>query len=184
MGNKKCENCNTLNSEVSKYCSQCGYTLPKTVSDNNIVNEEKVRKPENKRKIVPIVVGILTFFIAFYFTQQLFNNSNSFDDVLMQTASEMNKNCPFMIDQETQLDNTHALPNNVFQYNYTLINLEKQNVDIDQIKSYLEPKILNNVKSDPNMKVFREKEVTINYNYKDKHGDFILLISATPEKYK
>jgi hypothetical protein len=39
----------------------------------------------------------------------------------MAAANELNKSCLMMVDQDTRLDNAVALPENVFQYNYTLI---------------------------------------------------------------
>ena len=42
---------------------------------------------------------------------------------MMAAASEINKTCPIMVDQYTQLDNALALPDNSFQYNYTLIDI-------------------------------------------------------------
>jgi len=102
----------------------------------------------------------------------------------MKTASEINKSCPMMIDSDTRLDNAISLPSNIFQYNYTLVNMEKETIDIDMLKGYLEPNITNFVRTNPDMKFQREKKVTVNYYYKDKNGNYLFKISVTPEQYE
>jgi len=89
-----------------------------------------------------------------------------------------------MIDQYTRLDNAMALPNNSFQYNYTLINIDKSEVNLDTVKKYIEPNIINNVKTNPDLKIYRENKTTMIYNYRDKNGIFVVRIAVTPEMYK
>jgi hypothetical protein len=89
-----------------------------------------------------------------------------------------------MVDSETRLDNAISLPKNIFQYNYTLINVDKASVDTVEMRNFLEPTITNFVKTNPQMKFQRDHETTMNYYYKDKAGAFLITISVTPEKYK
>ena len=88
-----------------------------------------------------------------------------------------------MIDQETRLDNVIALPDNVLQYNYTMVNKEKEAIDINGLQKYIEPVVLNNMKTNPDMKAYRENRTTMTYSYKDKNGVFLFKISITPEMY-
>jgi len=89
-----------------------------------------------------------------------------------------------MVDQETRLDNAIALPENSLQYNYTLVNIESTEVNPDTVKKYIEPGIINLVKSSPDMKIYRDNKTTIIYNYRDKNGVFILKLVVTPEMYQ
>jgi hypothetical protein len=102
---------------------------------------------------------------------------------MMEAASELNKTCPFMVDKDTRLDNAAALPGNIFQYNYTLVNLDKSEVNVDTVKKYVEPGLINNVKTSPGLKVYRDNKVTMAYNYRDKNGVFVLKITVTPDLY-
>jgi hypothetical protein len=102
----------------------------------------------------------------------------------MEIASELNKTCPVMVDAETRLDNTVALPDNVFQYNYTLVNMEKSSVDTMAIKNFLVPTVKNFVKTNPQMKYQRDHKTTLNYYYKDRVGLYLFLISITPDQYE
>jgi hypothetical protein len=184
MENVICENCGSDNTTKSKYCKECGHELPKVdiVTLENPVEEKKVVRGDNKKKILSSVVGVIAFFITYYAVQHFFFNS-SIDKDMMGVASELNKSCPVMIDSETRLDNTIALPDKVFQYNYTLVNVEKNQVDTISIKNYLEPNIVNQVKTNPQMQYQREHKWTLNYLYKDKKGLYILMVKVTPDKY-
>jgi hypothetical protein len=102
----------------------------------------------------------------------------------MKTASELNKSCPIMIDKETRLDNAIALPKKVFQYSYTLINIDRNLIDTVQLKEILEPQITNTVSTHPDMKMFRDKKITLKYYYKDMEGNYLCAIVITPDKYR
>lgn len=107
-----------------------------------------------------------------------------YDKVMMEYASELNKNCPIMIDNATRFDNATPLPGKIFQYNYTLVSMVKDSLNIDELKKYLEPSVINFVKSNPEMKTVRDNNVTINYSYRDKAGIFLFTISVSPDLYK
>jgi hypothetical protein len=177
-----CQHCEAENKATFKYCSSCGYELPK-VKTETLVNtiEEPQSKKRNKLKIPGLITGAIAFLISYYlFNQFVFV---SYDKVMMQTASELNKTCPIMVDSETRLDNTIALPDNVFQYNYTLINLSKEEADIEGLKSYLEPTIINFVRTNPQMQIQRDHKTTITYYYKDKEGNFLFDVKVSPDLY-
>lgn len=140
-------------------------------------------KNKNQKTAIGAAVGILLMVFAYNIVPYLKRGSASFDKVMMEVASEINASCPIMVDRETQLDNAIALPDNVFQYNYTLINVSEEEVHTDTIRKYIEPGIINTARTNPDMKVFRQNKVTLNYNYQDKNGVFLLKISVTPELY-
>lgn len=147
---------------------------------------EKIEPSDSsgKKKVnVAAIVGLIVGAGLIILVQQLFFKPPSYDETMMRAASELNKSCPMMVDQETRLDNAVSLPGNIFQYNYTLINIEKTAIDIDGLVSHLQPNIINNVKTNPDMKINRENKTTMAYSYKDKHGEFLFKISVTPDKY-
>jgi len=103
---------------------------------------------------------------------------------MLATATEINKNAPIVVDNDTRLDNCVALPGKIFQYNYTLINTEKSAVNVEEFRQYLSDRLINFVKTSPQMKFARDRDVSVNYNYSDKNGEFILAIKITPQDYK
>lgn len=185
MENAVCTNCETDNLSTVKYCKKCGYELPKYKQVSNI-NKEQDLKPVKKNKskfLLPTIAGIFSFFISFYAIDHFFFKTQSFDKVMMSIADEINKICPLMVDAETRLDNAIAIPPNSFQYNYTLINTTREMIDTLEMKKNLELYIINNIRTNPEMKLQREKKIDIIYYYKDKNGNYLFMICATPEKY-
>ena len=139
----------------------------------------------NAKQIIIAIVAILSFAIGKTSMDYLLKgNSNTLSEKYIQAANEVNKNCPMMLDKDTRLDNTIALPNNVFQYNYTLISFRKEEINVDQLKNDLRPSLLNNLKTNEQMNIFRTNKTTVNYYYKDKDGVFLFLIELQYEDYK
>jgi len=142
--------------------------------------EQTENKKLNSKTIVGIVVGIIVVVLV----QQLFFKSPSFEKKMTQAASEINKTCPVMLDKETRLENTASLPDNTFQYNYTLVHVIKDSIKIEPLQEYLKKYIVNNVKSNPGLKDFRDNKTTMAYYYKDKNGVLLFKITVTPGQYK
>jgi hypothetical protein len=181
---KNCSNCQAENDINSKYCSVCGFQLPITDSGNlkPEVEDLKAKKPKRKFDIKTFIGFIIGFIIMFFVTQSLFKPS--IDKQLAEFANEFNKTCPMNIDEYTTLKNVVALPNKTIQYNYVLVGMAKADVKIDTVKKYIFPGILQNVKSNPGMKLFRDNKVTLNYYYSDKNGEYVTQYIVKPEMYE
>lgn len=141
------------------------------------------KRIESRNKLIGIIVGLIVFYGVSYFVRTKFFGPPSLNKALMQAASEINKSCPMMADNMTRLDNVVAGTDKELQYNYTLISIDRATVDTNSFKKAVEPLLINNVRTMPSMKAFRDQEVTIIYSYKDKAGLFITRIVITPEKY-
>jgi len=132
-----------------------------------------------------IIVGVLFTMIGSAVGTKLgsglFNSDASIDKQLMQIASEFNKSCPIMVDKETRLNNVVASTGKTVIYNYTLVDLSLEQVKIPQLQDYIRPRAINNVKTSPDMKMFRDNKVTMVYRYSDKAGKFLCDIKVTPE---
>jgi hypothetical protein len=179
-----CSNCETENEINSKYCSTCGYKLS-IVENQNIkteVEQKKGIKPERKFNVKTFLGFIVGFIIMFFVTQSFFKPS--IDKQLAEFANEFNKTCPMNVDEYTTLKNVVALPNKTIQYNYVLVGIEKAEVKLDTVKKYIFPQVLQNVKTNPGMKLFRDNKVTINYSYSDQKGEFVTEYIVKPEMYE
>jgi acetyltransferase-like isoleucine patch superfamily enzyme len=198
---------NEVKSEYLIFCSNCNKKLENNYSDWSnrnsdktfedfkeiICTTEKFNKNTNKPKVKGLKywIGFTVAFAIFYAIGQLGGEKiaelfrkPAFDKALMEVAKEINKSCPIMVDNETRLDNSIALPDKVFQYNYTLISTLKDSIDIEVLKSYLEPNLKNFVKTNPDMQTMRENKTTLKYYYKDMNGSHILTITVRPEDYE
>lgn len=181
-----CSNCKSENTLKAKYCSNCGYELPKRqVEEPEIVIPEPAKSiSKTTKRNIGVAVGVILTFLVYYMIQQLVLSPMVIDKGAMNIASEINKSCPVMVDSETRLDNTIALPGKVFQYYYTLINYEKSQIDTLKMKSIIEPTIVNFVKTNPQLKYQRDNNWTLSYYYKDKNGSYTFSVLVTPAEYK
>jgi hypothetical protein len=179
-----CSNCEAENEINSKYCSVCGYKLP--ILENQKMKTEseqtKVTKPKRKFDLKTAIGFIVGFIIMFFVTQSFFKPS--VDKQLADFASEFNKNCPMNLDEYTTLKNAVALPNKTIQYNYILVGVDKSQINLDTIKKYVYPGVLQNIKTNPDMKLFRDSKVTFNYYYTDKNGVYVDKYVIRPEMYE
>jgi hypothetical protein len=135
-------------------------------------------------KYLMILIIILIGLIAIFRAKSILFNTLSIDEKNKTIADEINKNCPFIIDSETRLDNTSALPNNVFAYFYTLVNMQKDEIDTLNFKNAIKPTLIHSIKSHPDMKFQRKNQTTLSYNYRDRNGDFVLKLNIGPNDYK
>lgn len=142
-----------------------------------------MEKPKNNKKIVGASVGLTVGLIVYFLVKQFVFAPPSFDKVMMQAASKINESCPIMIDQDTRLDNVIALPDNILQYNYTLVHWVKDSIDLKAFEDHMQPMILNNVRTNPDLKIYRDNRTTMAYNYRDMNGEFITKISITADQY-
>lgn len=142
-----------------------------------------MKQKVNFKTAIGIVVG---FLIVLILQQIIFPKlfTPSIDSQLMHYANEINKNCPFMVDSETRLDNAVPGEDKTIYYNYTLINYNKKDINVARLNSTMKPQILNNIKTNPAMKPLRDYGVTFIYNYKDKNSVHITTIKYSPDDYQ
>lgn len=142
-----------------------------------------MKQGEKKQKTIKTLVGLVIGLGVMLIVQQVIFKP-SIDKVMLNVAMQMNESCPMMVDDETRLDNVVAMPGNIFQYNYTLIHVEKASADIDELTSYLQTSITNDVKTNPDLQIYRDNQTTMTYNYRDKNGKSLTVISVAPEDYE
>jgi hypothetical protein len=135
------------------------------------------------RKLM-ILGGILLCCIILVSAKIFLYKSSSPDKEVLKFVKEMNKTCPTMSDIETRLDKVAALEDNSLLFNYTLIYREKDSIAIGNLKQYMEPVILNKIRTSPTLSRYLNKNLTWIYSYNDKNGDFIFKITYTPEQFK
>ena len=125
--------------------------------------------------IVMIAAAILGYTAVSYLMRP---SAASFDKGLMAAASELNKTLPMMVDNETRFDSAVAGPGRMFFYSYTLVNMSGADVDPADFAAKMTPKLVNNYRTLPQMKTFRNNKVTLNYIYHDKDGVVITNIEV------
>lgn len=131
--------------------------------------------------ILSSIAGFIGALIAAIVTGHFM--SGGFDKVMMNVASDMNKTLPIMVDKATRLDNTIAGPGNKFSYFFSLVEFAKADVDIEHFRQKMRPKLIAAYRSSPQMKSFRDHNVVLDYQYRDKAGEFICNLVITTKDF-
>ena len=129
------------------------------------------------------IVTLLVSITLYLFVKQWKVKQLPFNEFMLETAKNINEDCPKMIDEHTRLDDVLAMPPNELVYNYTLVDIDMDDVNMNNVLPSLEAMLLKTVKENNDFKIFRENRTTITYRYFDKEGLFMVKIDVTPEKY-
>ncbi|MBM9545809.1 hypothetical protein JWG40_02180 [Leptospira sp. 201903074] len=139
----------------------------------------------SKKQTIIFSITLVISMIGFKFLFAHFGkHDNSFEDLLRSTANDINGNCPQTVDKDTRLDNVAVFPEKRFQYNYTLIAYSASEIDIPELEKNQFPAILSAIKSSPDMKLFRDNQVTLVYSYRDRMGKYIFSMEFKPSDYQ
>jgi len=115
------------------------------------------------------------------------NKEKTVDDDLKEVAANINKTTPQNLAAGVRLDSVSAQPGKIFRYNYTLTDDEKESVSPEQIETFKKTAkegALQVIKTSPEIKEFRDNDVTMVYTYYDRNGKATADFKITPEEYK
>lgn len=109
------------------------------------------------------------------------------DDDLKEVAANINKTAPQNLADGVRLDSVSAQPGKIFRYNYTLTDDVNESVTPEQIETFKKTAkegALQVIKTSPDIKEFRDNDVTMVYTYYDKNGKPTTDFKITPQEYK
>ncbi|MFD0976503.1 hypothetical protein [Salinimicrobium gaetbulicola] len=139
------------------------------------------KQASKKGNIIGFAVGAIAFALTYYGVQQIFKPD--MEKELKKVAVEINKQSPIQVDQLTRLDSASSKGKTNLIYYYTLLETERSEVNFDTVNKYIRSGIIESLKINPDVKVFRDNNITLDYNYFDRNGEFVTEISVTPEMY-
>ena len=99
-------------------------------------------------------------------------------------AVNLSASTPVMLDPYTQFDGASVTADNIFQYNYTILNTPDPEKMVNDMMVTMEDQMKEQFKTDANLRIFTENDVTIEYIYKNAEGQTIKTIIITPKDYK
>jgi hypothetical protein len=142
--------------------------------------EEKQRKRKLLiRKIIQIVAVVVLIIGA----QNYFGEDTRASKALNALVTKYNSACPAMISNDIRMDAVKSLPHNTFQYDFTLVRVQKESIDVEALKNNVEKEILNSSKTNTSLDAFRDNGSTVIYNYKDTAAKELFKITLTPAMY-
>ena len=139
---------------------------------------------KRKNLAARIVLALILLFILNFVIKNIFNTEASINDKLVKVANEINKHTPIIVDSMTRCDNVIALTGNKLQYNYTITNLEKKEIDTTILLSSVKEHMLNIIKTNPKVAFFRDNNVDFIASYSDKKGNYVCSALFSHNDYK
>jgi hypothetical protein len=108
---------------------------------------------------------------------------NEYDVKLAELAANMNKKMPVK-EGPYRMDSVGTRKGKVLVYNYTIMGSDKLKLDYLATKESIQKKIIENLKTNPKLKAFKENDVTLVYKYFDEHGIKQIVIELNSSIYK
>jgi hypothetical protein len=99
-------------------------------------------------------------------------------------VNSLNKRCPMIIDSTLILNNCVAIAGNRLHFNYQASKLSKDEVDTVSLMLDNRQQIINGIRTNPDMAVFKQNELYLTATYYDKTGNYICGVAVTPADYK
>lgn len=132
------------------------------------------------RKIV-FVLSIVSFSLFFI---QCNSNEKVLNKKLVEMALNLNESAPVMLDQYTRFEEASVTPQNIFRYRYTVLNTTNPDSLVENGLRSLRENIGREFSLNPDLRIFKENKVTIEYVYNDEEGRTIRSLQITPEDYQ
>jgi len=129
-----------------------------------------------------LVGGVIGYFLVSAVLEYRHSQS-PLDARLARVAANMNQQLPMMINPETRLDKVTAGPGSQLTCIFTLPNQDKSALDLPAFEKTIRQNLINNYKTNSSMDELRAAQVKLDYQYKDKHGEFISEIAVTPKDF-
>lgn len=142
-----------------------------------------VKKKFPTKLVVTIASALIVGTLSYFGVKSLMSKAISAVDV-PTLVQEMNGETPAMLDSESRLEQVVQVSDNSIQFDLTLVNFELGAADIQALTEVLKTEIVKGVKNSEQMKLFRDKQLTLIYNYKDKNGYSVTEIVVEPKDYE
>lgn len=103
---------------------------------------------------------------------------------LTKIAAEWNRSTPVALEAHTRFDSVGVTPDNVFQYYYTITNIDNPQELIASYKNEMLEKMDKMYATDRSLQFFVENGVTMEYIYRDTMQNVVDVIIIETDKYR
>jgi hypothetical protein len=127
---------------------------------------------------------ILSIVFSSILITQCDSDKKAINKKLTEMASNLNESAPVMLDDFTRFNNATVTSDNVFQYNYTVLNTQNPDSLIKEVESSLIKNIKLEFNTNPQLLFFKENNISIDYVYNDENNQVIRRIQIDSSNYK
>ena len=143
------------------------------------MEEKRIKRKLLIRKVFKIVTVVVLVSVAQYY----YTKNKSVGKELTELVTRYNNACPMMISNDIRMESVNTLPHNTIQYDFILVSVQKESIDVEALKKSVETEIIASSKTNPSLEAFRDNGSTVIYNYKDNSEKELFKITLTPEMY-
>ncbi|MDY9918356.1 hypothetical protein SAMN05216365_13627 [Porphyromonadaceae bacterium NLAE-zl-C104] len=115
---------------------------------------------------------------------QCTSNERALNKKLQEMATNLNESVPIMLDQYTRFEGASVTSDNKFRYQYTVLNTPNPDSLVENGLQSLKENIEKEFFSNPDLRIFKENNVVIEYVYNDENGRTIRSLQITPPDYQ
>jgi hypothetical protein len=103
---------------------------------------------------------------------------------LASATAFINDRCPEVVDSETRLDSVLLSQEDQLIYYYSLPNMDGSGINPSAFTAFLLTEIIDNVRTNPDLRMHRDSSITFVFNYRGRNGELITEFSVAPERYR
>jgi hypothetical protein len=103
---------------------------------------------------------------------------------LNRMALDLNESAPVMLNSHIRFEGASVLSDNVFQYRYTVLNTDNPDSLVQSGLPLLRETIRSEYGTKPQLRVFKEKNVVVEYVFASEENRIIHSLRVNPEEYK
>ena len=146
------------------------------------MQQKQSKRKQNIRLLFIIVIAVV---LVASFQLYIYKSAGIVNTEIVELVGKYNKNCPLIIQEGIRLDSVSLHEEDrVVQYNLTLLNVEKETAEINVIHKEIEKSLISTAKANTGLKVFRDNDFALVYNYNDKKKVFLFKVTIMPDLYK
>ena len=160
---------------------------------NDFLNTQESRKNNRTKKIIALIVGVVSFVVVFlavffttrYLTSSFFSKAKNdlVTDEMKNQVAEINQQLPQIIEEGVRLDSVALKGEKTMGYYVTLFNFDSEGVEFDTPAA--KEAILQNLRSNrEKMRFFIDNDITLLYYYYDENKKLVSEIRIPPSLYK
>ena len=133
---------------------------------------------------IKIVSYTLAIVFSLLFVQCTSSKEKRLHKELIKRAEELNVSTPVALDEHTRFDSVGVTADNVFQYFYTITNIDNPHQLIASQKEKMLDTIDKMYATDRSLQFFATNKVIMKYIYRDTKENVVDIITIETEKYR
>ncbi len=130
------------------------------------------------------IVCLLSGFFLLLSAVQCTSPEKALNKKLVEMAAGLNESAPVMLDRYTRFEGASVTPENVFRYSYTVVHATNADSLVEKGLEAIKGNIGKEFASNPDLRVFTENNVHVEYVYNDENGRTIRSLQITPDDYR